>query len=122
MNIITMKAAPALRNDIRCALTVAFCSIVNIVAGYNTALFNIGLIYGVLSWFLARFFYLRLVEKKSAAVDIYPMIMGVVIPALTIGMLLLVRGGALDFCFGMFVSIAFYNGLYLGMSKKPVID
>ncbi|MBS1910742.1 MAG: hypothetical protein JST22_02025 [Bacteroidetes bacterium] len=122
MNAITMKTVPALRNDILCTLVVAICGIVNTIAGYNSASFNIGLFFGLSSWFLVRFFYLRLVEKKSPATDIYPAIMGTVIPVLTIGMILLVRAGVLDFCFAMFLSIAFYNGLYLTMSNKSVVD
>lgn len=112
-----MKAPPALRNDIRCALIVLVCGTIGLIVDFNTVLFNLGLFYGAIALFLTRYLRQRLVERKSTALDIYPAIVGTIIPSLTIVILFLIRSDATNFCMGIFLGIAFYNGLYLGLNK-----
>jgi hypothetical protein len=118
MQTVSMEARPALRDDVRCLLIVGTCSIVNLLVGFNDLSFNLGLMYGVLGLFLTRFYYRKLVQRKSSIAGIYPAVMGILIPLLTIAILFLIRGREPSFCVGMFLSVAFYNGLYLAMSKK----
>jgi hypothetical protein len=115
-----MKAPPTLRDDIRCALIVMGCGTISLIAGYNTILFNLGLYFGTVALFLTRYGYQRLTEKKSPARDIYPAVIGIIIPSLTIAVLFVIRTESANFCTGMFLGLAFYNGLYLTLHKRSL--
>jgi hypothetical protein len=108
-----------IRDDIRCAIIVSACSIINVLAGYSALMFNVGLVYGTLALFLTRILYRRLVTKKSAYAGNYHAVAGILLPLLTIGILFVIRSDAANFCVGMLLSIAFYSSLYLGMNKRP---
>jgi|GEM_PF-4233267 len=112
-----MKVPSTLRNDIRCTLIVLVCGTIGLIVGFNTVLFNLGLFYGVMGLFLTRYLRQRLVERKSIVLDIYPAIAGIIIPSLTILILFLIHSETANFCVGIFLGIAFYNGLYLGLNN-----